>query len=282
MSFKVHKITRDQMPFLIKMATEQGWNPGLSDAEAFYSADVNGFYIAELDSEPIGCISAVSYSEDFGFVGLYVMKQEFVGNYFGSQLALKAMRYLYDKNIGLDGVIDRIENYSRLGFKYAYPNARYKMTVPEILEHTPCPRIQNIEAPHLVGICKYDTKCFPADRQKFLKSWLSMSNSIAKVAIDDGEIRGYAVVRQCLNGYKIGPLFADGYLIAENLFLALVAELPAGESVFLDIPEINSEAKILVSRFNMVKVFETARMYSRHKPNININKVFGITSFELG
>ncbi len=69
---------------------------------------------------------------------------------------------------------------------------------------------------------------------------------------------------------------------ADNLFLETISTLPAGEKVFLDIPEINMDAKILTAKYEMTKVFETARMYSREKPNIDLNKVFGITSFELG
>ena len=282
MSFYVNKISKEQMPFLTQMAKEQGWNPGLDDAEAFYAADPDGFFIAELEGEPIGCISAVSYSDDFGFVGFYVMKKGFEGNYFGSQLALKAMRYLYSKNIGLDGVIERIDNYTRLGFKFAYPNARYEFTVPDVLEHTSCSKIRSYSDDLFHAVSQYDTECFPADRSKFLKVWLNAPNSQAKVIIDNGRVRGYSVVRKCDSGYKIGPLFADGMLQADNLFLETISTLPAGEKVFLDIPEINMDAKILTAKYEMTKVFETARMYSREKPNIDLNKVFGITSFELG
>lgn len=282
MSFYVNKITKEQMPFLIKMAEEQNWNPGLDDAEIFYAADPNGFFIAELEGEPIGCISAVSYDDDFGFVGFYVMKEGFQGNYFGSQLALKAMRYLYGKNVGLDGVIERIENYTRLGFKFAYPNARYEYTIPKNFEHTPCPKIRNYSEDIFDAICRYDAECFPAERSNFLKSWFTAPNSFTKVIIDNDKVLGYSTARKCQLGYKIGPLFADGMLQANNLFLEIISNLPAGEKVFLDIPEINMDAKILSSKYEMRKVFETARMYSREKPQISIHKVFGITSFELG
>lgn len=282
MSFYVNKITKDQMPFLIQMAKDQGWNPGLDDAEAFFAADPNGFFIAELEGEAIGCISAVSYSDDFGFVGFYVMKKGFEGNYFGSQLALKATRYLYGKNVGLDGVIERIDNYTRLGFKFAYPNARYEFTVPDVWEHTSCGKIRTYSDELFADVCKYDAECFPADRSTFLRTWLNTPNSQTKVIVDSSRVKGYAVVRKCDSGYKIGPLFADGMLQADNLFGEIISALPAGEKVFLDIPEINMDAKILTSKYSMNKVFETARMYSREKPNISLNKVFGITSFELG
>jgi hypothetical protein len=48
------------------------------------------------------------------------------------------------------------------------------------------------------------------------------------------------------------------------------------------IPDINKEAVALTQEFNMDKVFETARMYSKSFPEIELGKIFGITSFELG
>jgi hypothetical protein len=50
----------------------------------------------------------------------------------------------------------------------------------------------------------------------------------------------------------------------------------------LDIPEVNSEAKELVERYNMKKVFETARMYKGEDPQLPVQNIFGVTTFELG
>lgn len=55
-----------------------------------------------------------------------------------------------------------------------------------------------------------------------------------------------------------------------------------GEKVYLDIPEINPEAVKLVQKYKMRKVFETARIYTGEFPPIEINKIFGVTTFELG
>ncbi|MFB9123882.1 hypothetical protein ACFFYR_11945 [Paraburkholderia dipogonis] len=42
---------------------------------------------------------------------------------------------------------------------------------------------------------------------------------------------GYGVLRRCLTGYKIGPLFADSNEIAARLFFALTSSI-AGEVFF--------------------------------------------------
>lgn len=53
-------------------------------------------------------------------------------------------------------------------------------------------------------------------------------------------------------------------------------------SLYLDIPEVNSFALELVKRHNMKVVFNTARMYKGAAPELPVEKIFGITTFELG
>ena len=67
---------------------------------------------------------------------------------------------------------------------------------------------------------------------------------------------------------------------AEALFRGLVAGL--SESIFLDTPEPNVAAIRLAERHGLKPVFETARMYTRTPPRIDLKRVYGLTSFELG
>ena len=60
----------------IDWAAAEGWNPGLYDADSFYAADPCGFFMAELNGEPAGCISAVAYDDSFGFMGFYIVRKD--------------------------------------------------------------------------------------------------------------------------------------------------------------------------------------------------------------
>ena len=62
--------------------------------------------------------------------------------------------------------------------------------------------------------------------------------------VEANSICGYACVRACRQGHRIGPLFADTPEIAERLFAGLAGRL-YGAPIFLDVPEPNGEAVAL-------------------------------------
>ena len=52
--------------------------------------------------------------------------------------------------------------------------------------------------------------------------------------------------------------------------------------MFLDVPEPNFAGVALARKAGLEPVFETARMYCGGDPGLPLERVFGITSFELG
>lgn len=274
----IEQMTIEDMDFAIKMADAEGWNPGLNDAQSFFSADPKGFFIAKRADKSLGCISAVKYSEEFGFIGFYVVIPEERGTNVGVLLAKRAGLHLKACNIGLDGVINRVENYSKLGFRYAYKNFRFEAQAScyPLEEH-----LIRLDSVDFNDILEYDRQCFPAQRTEFLKNWLSMTNMKSLAYVFDGKVMGYGGIRKCKYGWKVGPLFANSVGIANKIYQGLT-NFSAGESVFFDVPEINKDAFKIVELYKMREVFSTARMYSQNAPELDYKKIFGITSFELG
>jgi hypothetical protein len=82
-------------------------------------------------------------------------------------------------------------------------------------------------------------------------------------------------------GYKIGPLVADDRAGAEAVLAALVAGVGGGE-IFLDVPSVNAAAVALAKDWGLSPVFETARMYTGAIRPLRLERVFGVTTFELG
>jgi hypothetical protein len=63
-----------------------------------------GFFIGELDGQPVSCISCVAYDGSFGFVGLYIVQPALRGRGYGLQTWRAGMAHLGTRNFGLDGV----------------------------------------------------------------------------------------------------------------------------------------------------------------------------------
>jgi Acetyltransferase (GNAT) domain len=89
------------------------------------------------------------------------------------------------------------------------------------------------------------------------------------------------VIRPARDGHKIGPLVADDRAAAEAVFAALVAAAGGGD-VYLDVPSVNREAVALAQDHGLAPVFETARMYTGSIRPVRMERVFGVTTFELG
>jgi hypothetical protein len=56
----------------------------------------------------------------------------------------------------------------------------------------------------------------------------------------------------------------------------------SGDEIFLDVPAPNRSAVALADDLGLVPVFETARMYTGPIRPLNLDRVFGVTTFELG
>ena len=91
----------------------------------------------------------------------------------------------------------------------------------------------------------------------------------------------WGVIRPSRTGCKIGPLVADDRAAAEAVFSALVAAAGGGE-IFLDVPSVNRDAVALAGDHGLSPVFETARMYTGPIRPLRLERVFGVTTFELG
>ena len=281
MNLTCRTLRRDEMALIIDMAAAEGWNPGLHDGDTFHAADPNGFLVAESAGRVLGCISAVAYGEDFGFIGLFIVAPDWRGQGIGSFLWKAGMARLNGRVVGLDGVPAQQDYYRRKGFELAWQNARFAGVAQ--------PSVQKLDASivplpsvDFSALCADDRRVFPALREAFWRAWLTRPGTCGLAWMEQGRLAGWGVVRPCREGYKIGPLLADRPGIASALYDALSRQVPVDSAVFLDVPLPNGDALELVQERGLQRVFETARMYWGPAPACELGRVYGITSFELG
>lgn len=276
-------LLRAELDTALAWAAGEGWNPGLNDAEAFWAADPEGFHGLEADGQLIGCGSIVSYGRRLGFVGLFIVRPEWRGRGFGRQLwdaliATLRQRLDPDAPAALDGVFTMQDYYARSGFVFSHRNLRMEgvgrpnARAAELVELAALP---------FLDICAYDRAHFAAERPGFLRRWIQPLGGLGLGFLRAGQLAGMGVIRPCVRGYKIGPLFADDSDIAESLFLALSAHA-VGQPIFLDIPENNLAAVALASHHGLTECFGCARMAMGPPLRIPWDRIYGVTTFELG
>ena len=265
----IRNMQRKELDVLVEWAALEGWNPGLSDADLFWAYDPQAFIAAEIDGQLIGGGSIVSYQGLYGFMGFFIIRIDQRGKGLGNRLWHARLQRLQQRlvasaSIGMDGVFDMQAYYAKGGFSFAGRDLRFEgvgriATKPD--------EVLNLGEVPLADIDAYDRAHFPAPRTQFLKRWISQPGSHAMGVVRKRQLCGFGVLRPCRLGHKIGPLFADDARAANDLFVALVNQVP-GEPVFLDVPENNPAGLDLASRHAMNEVFGCAKMYFGAAPKL--------------
>ena len=277
------KLDLEGVKTLVRWAEEEGWNPGPNDADVYYATDPDGFYGYYHKGKLIAGGSIVSYSKEFGFMGFFIVKPEFRSLGIGRKIWYQRRDMLLsrlnkDAPIGMDGVIAMQPFYKKGGFEILFRDERYEKTGTKF---TTDKNISSISDDDFESIIAYDKQCFGFVRPQFMKPWLKLPGNKTFKYVEEGRLKGFAIVRKANKGYKICPLFADNESVAEKLYIACLNSV-IGKPLYLDIPVINKGAVNIIKKYNATYVFECARMYYGKPPEVAIDKIFGITTFELG
>jgi hypothetical protein len=275
--FRVRPMLAHEIALAADWAAREGWNPGISDAACFATVDPEGFLVGELNGTPAATISVVNYDDHFSFLGFYIVRPDVRGHGYGWRTWLAGTAHASSRTIGLDGVVAQQKNYERSGFVLEYRNIRFGgklSTVPK--EGT----ISLAEVPFEI-IEADDQTVFPTARSAFLHAWIQAPRHVGRALLRRGRLCAWGVIRPCRHGFKVGPLVADDSASAAIVLDALAAEA-AGEDMFLDVPQINTAAVGIARAKGLSPIFETARMYKGPVRPLQVDRVFGVTTFELG
>lgn len=274
---EVRHLKATEINVMIEWARLEGWNPGLYDAVSFYHADPQGFLAVFHHDEPAAVVSIVRYGSRNAFLGLYICRPDLRGQGYGLQVWNAAIEFAGDRVIGLDGVPEQQANYQRSGFALAWQNARFAGRGGGVAPDG----LVDLATVPLHEIVNLDTATFGVEREQFLREWITQPAAVGFGVVTNGELLGWGLIRPCATGWKIGPLLATTTDAATRLLDGLLATVP-GEEVFLDLPLPNLAAVSAAEERGMTPVFSTARMYRGTPPTVNLDRVWGIASFELG
>ncbi|MFO1036879.1 MAG: GNAT family N-acetyltransferase [Geminicoccaceae bacterium] len=277
MTLTIRTMSSAEIGLALDWAAAEGWNPGLGDADPFHVTDPGGFLIGTVDGEPAAIISVVRYPDSFAFLGFYIVHPAHRGRGHGWAVWQAGMARLEGCTVGLDGVVAQQDNYRKSGFAYAWPNYRFGGTI----EPRPDAAFIDARTVPFDRLLALDAALFPAPRPAFLAAWLAMPNAKSLALVQDGDLVALGMLRRCRTGCKLGPVYAPDAAIAERLIRALAVEAN-GAPTSLDVVGRNDPALKLAQDLGLTVGFETARMYRGPAPTVATDRLFGITTFELG
>ncbi len=270
---------------MLDWAATEGWNPGLDDASLFHRADPQGFFMALDEQRPAAAISVVRHDSQHGFLGLYICHPDYRGQGYGWAVWEAGMRHLDGMVVGLDGVVEQQENYRKSGFDLAYRNIRYAGSTTALSGMAVSDAgsiVRAYDAADWSALLAMDARIHGYRREQLLASWVMPSVSrVSLVCMEGGRLRAFGTIRECREGFKIGPLLAVSSDHALTMLSRLVAKLDA-RTIMLDVPEPNQAGKELAESLGLTAVFETARMFKGGMPDYSLDELFGVASFELG
>lgn len=283
----VRAATLDEVRIISSWAQREAWQPGVGDADAFYAADPHGFYVAELDGELLGSISAARYGTEYAFVGHYVVDPRHRNESLGHVIVGAVAPTLEGLRIGIDGVEVQVPTYASLGFELVHWISRHGGSPSTVLQALPTSLGVTVESVSEVteGVIDFDASHVPERREAFARIWYAPGSPRESLVVRDGErIIGLATVRPVMGGgSRIGPLFAESDEVAVALLreCASIAQQWDGD-LFIDIPDPNEAARSLAARCGLTPGFACARMYRGGIPDLPLEQIYGNTSFELG
>jgi len=262
----------------VAWAAAEGWNPGVEDEQRFLAAEPDAFLATERAGQIVATASCALYGESYAFIGFYIVRDDLRRRGIGSPLFERALARAGGRVVGLDAVLAQRPYYERRGFLLAHGNVRWSCAGGG---DRPAGLVELHELP-FERLLAFDTEVFGAPRERFLRAWVDRPPGQALACVSEGDMLGYAVLRQCQVGAKVGPLFAGDEDVAETLLRGLLAAAGPGTEVFIDMPEANPHARCLRSGRGWQRSFETARMYLNGRPAEDLQRVFGVTTLEFG
>ncbi|HBA84791.1 MAG TPA: GNAT family N-acetyltransferase [Verrucomicrobia bacterium] len=280
MGITIRKVREQDRETLFSWVAALGWNPGIKDGECLMATDPDGMFLAEQDGRPVGCATGIAYDAAFGFVGALVVDPALrgKGHSVNLQLYRRISEYMGARNVGMDTMPSSRKFFARTGNISTYRHLRYE---GPIAGPRPSNSIVPLSEIPFADICAYDAACFPVRRERFLRLWLDAYSAGGFASLRHDRLAGFGLVRPALRGFRIGPLLADDATVAEELLQAM-GTLSGQASVALDVPEANAASVALAKRLGLDYAFDTVRMYSRAVPELPLDRIFGIASYEFG
>lgn len=248
---KIRCMTPEDLPHAASFTASEGWSSEtLTTFESFHAYDPAGCFIAEKNKRRAGICVATGYSRA-GFVGELIIDPGLRNRGEGRQLLEHAISYLESRGISdihLDGVVQAVPLYERMGFRRVCRSLRYAGH----LEGKTDPAVRRMTETDLPAVLALDRDVFGDDRGFFLRWFLHRTPELCLV-LDEGRgpLGGFIFGRHGNGSVAAGPwVVSPGTRSPERLLQGLAATCE-GCTIGLGVLETSTASVAAVESLNL-------------------------------
>ena len=282
----------DDLQWVLKLATEEGWAPREKEAEYYFLADLTtGFYIGELNGKRIGCFGLIIHEPTVASAGFHIVAEPYRGQGYGKKLLEYALTVTDGWQISQFTPEFTKEMYQGMGYKVGWNVRQYHFTVSSAIEGLASskvpPSVEILPASQgdFEKMFAYSADMLGTSRtcRSSLAAWLCYLQESSWVAVaNKREVVGLLMMSRTSRfpeeGYHIGPFYADSAPIARSLLKVAVDFARASNPghIYLRLPaDRNPEGvKILENEIGAECVIELVFMTNGEIPKKCLSKVY--------
>jgi GNAT superfamily N-acetyltransferase len=287
----IKQVGLEGIELIAKWASAESWNPGCYESKAFYAADPGGYWMLFIDNKPLAAMAFINYSKELAWIGLFITAPEYRGRGLGKILWDAVLQANDNKLIALDAVKQQIPRYEREGFRKFTQNSHWTISSREKVIFSVVADIQDISLSSVFSrkeldrLIHYDAKMFfSIKRENILKQWVTMPEAHVVFAFNtiNKTILGFGVLSKSEEGHHLAPLYADSMEIVKIIIKKLLEHAEPFSPIHIDSPDSNKNVSSLLGPMGFRVTFTTFRMYTAIPPSVELDKLYGYTTLDIG
>jgi ribosomal protein S18 acetylase RimI-like enzyme len=248
----IRRLSQDDLDFAQSIRSVAGWNQTDRDWRRLFDSAPDGCFLAEIDGQPAGTATAISYGVELAWIGMILVRPEYRRRGIATRLMDHCLAWLTEQMkvrcVKLDATPDGRKVYEKLGFQDEFELTRWegRSTPGYEGEHSEFDGVTHRDM---------DRKAFGADRLSFLKR---LANESRRTLVNAG---GFGMLRDGSNADYLGPIVSreekSGCTIVRSLLQG-----PEIGPVFWDIPSDNAPAVHLARELGFRRQRPLTRMWT--------------------
>ncbi|AEF54526.1 GNAT family N-acetyltransferase [Marinomonas posidonica] len=239
-------------------------------------------FVAEYHNQPIGTVLCWDHGEKYSSLGMVIVSPEKQGNGIGRQLMNQILDEIGEqKNVLLFATPSGQPLYESFGFRASGTVYQHQAIVENAIaiETNEKEELRHIDREDYAKIAKLAETACGLTRATTLNEILKSASGIAMET--QGDITGFALIRQFGRGYAIGPVIASSQEQAKVMIQSLIND-HINEFVRIDIPQ-SSELNTWLTEIGLPQVDTVVEMVRGEIPQRDSKiRQFALISQALG